>query len=84
MAYSQGFNPRPRFQIAAALPVGVTGQVELLDVWLDEVLIPEQALARLRDRCASGSEREGHPRGRSAGALPPVANARSELSGCDP
>jgi radical SAM-linked protein len=48
VAYSQGFNPRPRFQIAAALPVGVTGQAELLDIWLTECLTPEEALARLR------------------------------------
>lgn len=48
MAYSQGFNPRPRYQIAAALPVGVTGKAELLDVWLEEPLPPEEALSRLR------------------------------------
>ena len=48
VAYSQGFNPRPRFQITAALPVGVTGRVELLDVWLDERSNPEQVLERLR------------------------------------
>jgi radical SAM-linked protein len=47
LAYSQGFNPRPRFQIAAALPVGVTGRVELLDVWLVEPLSPEEVLAQL-------------------------------------
>ncbi len=47
MAYSQGFNPRPRFQIAAALPVGVTGRAELLDVWLTEPLTPGESLARL-------------------------------------
>jgi radical SAM-linked protein len=48
LAYSQGFNPRPRFQIAAALPVGVTGQTELLDIWLTECLAPGEVLARLR------------------------------------
>lgn len=47
LAYSQGFNPRPRFQIAAALPVGVTGRLELMDVWLLEALSPDEALARL-------------------------------------
>lgn len=46
-AYSQGFNPRPRFQIAAALPVGVTGRAELLDVWLIEPWTPGQMLTRL-------------------------------------
>jgi radical SAM-linked protein len=47
LAYSQGFNPRPRFQIAAALPVGVTGRLELMDVWLIETLGPNEALTRL-------------------------------------
>jgi radical SAM-linked protein len=35
LTYSQGFNPRPRLQLAAALPLGHTGEAELLDVWLD-------------------------------------------------
>jgi radical SAM-linked protein len=54
VAYSQGFNPRPRFQIAAALPVGVTGQAELLDVWLTECLTPEEALPRLHPALPPG------------------------------
>jgi radical SAM-linked protein len=48
LAYSRGFNPRPRFQIAAALPVGVTGRSELLDLWLVESIPPEEVLDRLR------------------------------------
>jgi radical SAM-linked protein len=49
LAYSQGFNPRPKLQLAAALPLGHTGGAELLDVWLEkpvsveafvEVLVP--------------------------------------------
>lgn len=47
VAYSKGFNPRPRFQIAAALPVGVIGRAELLDIWLDETLSPDETLSRL-------------------------------------
>ena len=47
VAHSQGFNPRPRFQIAAALPVGVTGEGELLDLWLSDPLSPEQVAERL-------------------------------------
>jgi radical SAM-linked protein len=47
LAYSQGFNPRPRFQIAAALPVGVTGRAELLDVWLETIMDPQVVLACL-------------------------------------
>jgi len=48
LAYSQGFSPRPRYQIAAALPVGVTGRAELLDLWLTEPGSPEELLARLQ------------------------------------
>lgn len=36
--YTQGFNPRPRIQFAAALPVGITSEDEYLDVWLTEQL----------------------------------------------
>ncbi len=35
LAYSHGFNPRPRLQLAAALPLGHTGEAEWLDVWLE-------------------------------------------------
>jgi radical SAM-linked protein len=34
LAYSGGFNPRPKLQLAAALPLGHTGEAELIDVWL--------------------------------------------------
>lgn len=40
LEYSQGFNPRPRMQLAAALPVGVSSESELLDVWLTRPLDP--------------------------------------------
>lgn len=56
VAYSQGFNPRPRFQIASGLPVGVTGRAELLDVWLAERLKPGEVLARLRPASPPGLE----------------------------
>jgi radical SAM-linked protein len=56
MAYSQGFNPRPRFQLAAALPVGVSGQAELLDVWLIESLTPAGVLTMLRPHLPCGLE----------------------------
>jgi radical SAM-linked protein len=54
VAYSQGFNPRPRFQLAAALPVGVTGREELLDLWLTEPLLPSEVLSRLRPALPAG------------------------------
>ena len=41
LAYSQGFNPRPRLQLAAALPLGHTGEAELLDVRLERSVAVE-------------------------------------------
>jgi radical SAM-linked protein len=41
MAFSQGFHPQPKMQFAAALPVGVQGVAELLDLWLVERLSPD-------------------------------------------
>jgi len=34
LAYSGGFNPRPRIQIAAALPVSFMAEAEWVDLWL--------------------------------------------------
>ena len=56
VAHSQGFNPRPRLQIAAALPVGVTGRAEYLDLWLTEALTPGEAESRLRPCLPPGLE----------------------------
>ena len=45
LAYSAGFNPRPKLQLAAALPLGHTGEAELLDVWLEDPM-PVEAFLR--------------------------------------
>jgi len=42
VAFSQGFNQRPRFHMAAALPLGFTSRCELLDVWLNEEVEAEE------------------------------------------
>ena len=36
MVFSQGFNPSPKLQLASALPLGITSEAEVLDVWLNE------------------------------------------------
>ena len=36
LSYSQGFNPRPKINLAAALPLGFTSNCEFLEIWLDE------------------------------------------------
>ena len=35
LAYSQGFHPQPRLNLACALPLGFTSQAEILDAWLE-------------------------------------------------
>ena len=45
LAYSGGFTPRPKLQLAAALPLGHTGAAELLDVWLEQP-VPVEEFAR--------------------------------------
>jgi len=36
LAYSQGFNPHPKINLGAALPLGFTSQGEIIEVWLEE------------------------------------------------
>ncbi len=48
VAFSQGFNPRPRFHTAAALPLGFTSECEILDLWLNEPLEPAEVAERLQ------------------------------------
>lgn len=35
LAYTLGFHPQPRLNLACALPLGFTSQCELLDAWLE-------------------------------------------------
>lgn len=35
LAYSQGFHPQPRLNLACALPLGFTSVCEIIDVWLE-------------------------------------------------
>jgi radical SAM-linked protein len=34
LVYSRGFNPRPKMQFAAALPLGLRSTCEIVDIWL--------------------------------------------------
>ena len=40
IVYSQGYNPRPRINLASALPLGMTSDCEVLDVQLSDKLNP--------------------------------------------
>ena len=54
IAYSFGFNPRPKLTFASALAVGQTGRAEIMDVELNERLEPEELLRRLREQLPPG------------------------------
>lgn len=47
LAYSQGFNPRPKMAFAAALPVGYISSAEVVDVFLEKSLSPLDLAHRL-------------------------------------
>ncbi len=38
LAYSLGFHPQPRLNLACALPLGFTSDCEILDAWLEDVI----------------------------------------------
>lgn len=54
VAYSQGFNRRPKMSLAAALPLGYTSEAELADIWLTEEMSPPDVVERLRAALAPG------------------------------
>lgn len=55
LVYTQGFNPRPRLQLAAALPLGYASTCELLDAWLETALADLDAFqARLSETVPDG------------------------------
>ena len=56
VAYTRGFNRRPRMQFATALPLGYTSSCELADVLLAETLEPEAARIQMMLRMAPGLE----------------------------
>lgn len=53
---SEGFNPRPRYSLVAALPLGYLGEQELLELTLREPLIPNDVGTRLAAALPDGIE----------------------------
>lgn len=54
LAYSAGYNPRPRINFGLALPLGCTSQADLADVWLAEPIEPGQLAQRLQAAAPPG------------------------------
>ena len=54
MAYSEGFSPHPQIALAAPLAVGVTGEAELLDVFLETAMKPAEFIAAVTPQLPAG------------------------------
>jgi radical SAM-linked protein len=54
ITYTQGFNRRPRMQMAAALPLGFTSECEMVDILLDERVNPTVSKGQLMAKMAPG------------------------------
>jgi radical SAM-linked protein len=54
LAYSAGFNPHPRISIALALAMGVTSEVELMDIELDKFITPHAFTAAVSRQLPRG------------------------------
>ncbi len=59
VAHSQGFNPHPKISFAAALPVGVAGEAELMEVQLEVARSVEEAPRDLAPQLPEGIELRG-------------------------
>ena len=54
LAYSQGFHPQPKMNIAAALPLGFSSRCEVLDMRLEKDISLEGLAQRLNDTMPDG------------------------------
>jgi radical SAM-linked protein len=54
LAYTQGFSPHPRLNLASALPLGFTGEAEVIDIYLEKDLSLEEIESALRPACPPG------------------------------
>ena len=58
MAFTQGYNPRPRINIGLALPLGCTSEGDLVDLHLTEEISPGALLDAVRQAVPPGLEVE--------------------------
>ncbi|MDP3880015.1 MAG: TIGR03936 family radical SAM-associated protein [Dehalococcoidales bacterium] len=56
LAYSEGFNPHPRLSLAAPLPVGVTSEAELMDIFISRPVSPHWFVTSVSRQLPAGAE----------------------------
>lgn len=54
LAYSQGFHPQPKMNMAAALPLGFSSRCEVMDMRLEQAIPLENLPTRLNETLPSG------------------------------
>jgi radical SAM-linked protein len=54
LAYSEGFTPHPQIALAAPLLVGVTSDVELMDILLSRWVSPQSFMAQIEKQLPAG------------------------------
>lgn len=54
LAYSEGFSPRPKINIGAALPLGCTSEADLVDIELDQEIEIDQLIQALSTAAPPG------------------------------
>lgn len=56
LAYSRGFNPRPKITFASALPLSFTSRGEVMDLLLERRLSPRHFAQRMKEQLPPGVE----------------------------
>jgi radical SAM-linked protein len=70
IAYSTGFSPHPKISLAAPLPLGVTGEAELMDIVIVRGVAPQFFVSAMNQELPSGMTVEKvHPIGADLPAL---------------
>jgi radical SAM-linked protein len=62
IAYSAGFSPHPRISLAAPLPLGVTSEAELMDIFVVRGVAPQYFVSAINQQLPTGmSVSKVHP-----------------------
>jgi len=56
LAYSEGFHPQPKIQLASALPLGFSSRAEVADLWINSEPDLETLPARIESNAPPGLE----------------------------
>jgi radical SAM-linked protein len=86
LAYSQGFHPQPKMNMAAALPLGFSSRCEVMDMRLEHTITLDDLPTRLNETLPSGLQVVGVEQvdERAPALQTQVASAEYEVTLTDP